>query len=46
MKIAMLTALLAFLVLAPGACTYTPTGLHPISGTNEELEMFKDDSPD
>ena len=46
MKNAVLTALLAFVFLAAAGCTYTPTSLHPIAGTNEDLEMFKDDGPD
>lgn len=45
MKKIILTALLAFVAFATARCTYTPTDLHPLSG-NEELEIFKDSSPD
>jgi len=39
-----LFAFAAMLLLPIAACTVTPTNLHPIAGTREGVEQFKDDS--
>jgi hypothetical protein len=44
MRNVILLAFAAMLLLPIAACTVTPTDLHPISGTREGLEQFKDDS--
>jgi hypothetical protein len=44
MKNALLLALLVCSLLSAAACTHTPTNLHPIAGTREGAEQFKDDS--
>lgn len=46
MKTVVLSALLMLVLTATISCSVRPTNLHPIGGTNEELEMFKDGSPD
>ena len=42
-KIALLAVLGSFLSFV-AACAVTPTNLHPIAGTREGAEQFKDDS--
>ncbi|MGE5540125.1 MAG: hypothetical protein ACM30I_16030 [Gemmatimonas sp.] len=46
MRKALLVVLVASVLLPAAACTVAPTNLHPIAGTREGTEQFKDDSSD
>jgi hypothetical protein len=44
MKYFVLSALLAFMLIGSVGCSSGgPSGLYPISGTNDDAEMFKDE---
>jgi hypothetical protein len=45
-KPVLLALLASLLSLWVAACTVTPTNLHPVAGTREGTEQFKDDSTD
>jgi hypothetical protein len=42
MKKAIVLVLLACAMFAMAACTYTPTSLRPVAGSDRGAEMFKD----
>jgi hypothetical protein len=44
MRIILLGVLVALSLLTTFACSVTPTNLHPVAGTREGVEQFKDDS--
>jgi hypothetical protein len=47
MKSIILSALLAFMLIGSVGCaSSSPSGLYPISGTDEGTEMFKDEGSD
>lgn len=46
MKGIVLSALLAFMLIGSVGCANSPSGIYPLSGTDEGAEMFKDEGSD